>query len=88
MSLFQEDEDDIDDIQEIADILDLMPTRRINTNRPNWFEQIGEGEFRDRFRLTKGCVMNLVEILDFDLHPRTARRDALSTMDKLLITLR
>lgn len=76
------------DLNDMADILDMMPIRRTNIIRPDWFATLGEKDFRDRFRLTKGSVLHLAERLDGLLGPQATRRNTISTMDKLLITLR
>lgn len=80
-----EDEEEIDEIQRI---FDNIPVRRSFLMRPDWFEDLGDADFRDRFRLQKGDVLRLTEILRPRLEPRTLRPNVLSALDKVLITLR
>lgn len=66
-----------------------IPRNRRYVNRSNVFDELGESEFRARFRLLKINVLNLVELVDPFLYPRKkSTRHAVSTMDQVLITMR
>lgn len=80
-----EDEQDLEDIQLI---LDMTPRRRNFLVRPDWFNDCNHQEFRSKFRLDKQQVLLIAEILNNAIGPKNFRKNTLSTIEKLLITLR
>lgn len=70
-------------------IVENIPKNRQYLNSPDFFESLSEYEFRSRFRLGKGVILNLAELLDPILGPRKrSTRHAISTMNQLLLTMR
>lgn len=57
--------------------------------RLNPMDEYTEEEFRRRYRLSKGSVKQLYQLIGFDLEPLVARDNfTISGLDKILITLR
>lgn len=61
---------------------------RIIKDRNDLFESLDEHDFRARFRLSKGTVMELLHLFGNDIEPATLRNKSICSRDQLLITLR
>lgn len=79
-----ESEESLDELQKIVE---LVPFRR-RLMRRDWFAELGECEFRARFRLRKTVVVQLGERLYPLLCPKGEGGHSISTLDQLLIALR
>lgn len=83
-----ESDDSDDSLDELLQIVQEIPRRRFVMGRPNLFEELGEAEFRERFRLYKSVVLEICERIDEQIAPQNARNNVINSMDQLLITLR
>lgn len=85
LSEFDESEDSLD---ELLVIVRSIPRRIFSQNRPELFDTLGEAEFRDRFRLNKTIVLEIRDRISEQIAPRNQRRNTISSINQILITLR
>lgn len=75
-------------LSSLSDNENPIPLPRVIRNRSNPFENLGEEEFKIRFRFDKHTVMEIVHQIDHHLKPMTLRNKSISSLDQLLVTLR
>lgn len=74
-------------LNEIERIFSIRRSK-VAQDRINGLQQYGDEEFRRRFRLTKRSFLSVCDIFRDELENPTAKLDALSAEDKVLLTLR
>lgn len=77
-----------DSLDELLAIVESIPRRIFSKNKPKPFEDLGDAEFRYRFRLCKATVLGIHDRIDAQLASQNQRPNTISTMNQLLITLR
>nr|XP_023027420.1 putative nuclease HARBI1 [Leptinotarsa decemlineata] len=86
MDLFEFIEDEFDEY-----LLNpvMRPRRRpVIRNRPNYFTELDETDFRARFRLSKPSVTYVLSLIEGNITTVTNFNFAISPMNRLLLTLR
>ena len=68
--------------------IERIPRRRNLKNRTNPFEIFDEQEFKMRFRFQKQTILWLTDLIGGDLRPQTRRRQPISELNQILLTLR
>lgn len=84
MSLSDLSADDIS-LSSEDEIVEVGPSR-VFRDRMNPMEQYNEKEFRDRYRLPRHAVIQLVELLKH-IEPMTRRNHSISAVEQLLLTI-
>uniref|UniRef100_A0A6P7H3R6 Nuclease HARBI1 n=1 Tax=Diabrotica virgifera virgifera TaxID=50390 RepID=A0A6P7H3R6_DIAVI len=77
---------DIVDEEQYVPLFALIP-RKVFV-RKNPFDKYGDAEFFVRFRLTKECVLHILEIVEPELEYMHNLNNSLSPINQLLVTLR
>lgn len=64
---FEHFDDDMEDIEDILVILNYIPRPRHIYERADYFHQMSDERFFERFRLTKRTVLNILEQIEQEL---------------------
>ncbi|KAG5869934.1 hypothetical protein JTB14_001218 [Gonioctena quinquepunctata] len=88
MALELEEDIFLEDYLDIIEIIEFGFPRRIY-ERLNYFQDMNELTFFKRFRLLKGTVLQLIEIIEDQLeYPHDDLNNSVSPINQLLTTLR
>ncbi|KAJ8915524.1 hypothetical protein NQ315_012405 [Exocentrus adspersus] len=74
--------------EEIVNIVRYIERPRVFREREDQYEKYNYQEFRDRFRISKETVNWIIELIGNNIEKISMRRNTLSVVDQVLITLR
>lgn len=77
-----------DEEDSFDEMVQMLPQPRRFIVAPDFFSSLNDREFRERFRLNKSTIMDLAELIFVKLEPLNKRRNTVTPMNQLLITLR
>lgn len=80
------DEEDSEDFFMI--VSEQIPRLRTCPVRPDYFNNMGDRDFRERFRFSKGGVLHIYQKIEHMINPKSFASRATSGLTRLLITLR
>ncbi|XP_050516612.1 putative nuclease HARBI1 [Diabrotica virgifera virgifera] len=84
MDFTSDDEEFLEVVEEL-----LEPNRqRVYRTRENQFEKWDDTEFRNRYRMGKACVEQIVDMISEDISSNTNRNEALTSSEMVLVALR